>query len=310
MRSTRSAKAAAAAAAATGAAEGPSAKRHRVDEALPGLFAFAEQGNRGAMEDCYSSLVTGDGSAVVFGVFDGHGGDSCSKLCQQRLCQSLADHPFLARSTKQAFTEVFVTLDEEYCDGLADGDDGAGSTATVAVFRKSANATKTQPAKYKLSVAWAGDSSAVVLSPSALPSPSEELLCEQLTNNHNGSRLDERRRIEKQGGYCEFDSTDKIYRVDGVLAVTRSLGDASLKPHVCATPEVKEILVSAGDLVIVASDGLWDYCELDKIIRAVGELGLELGLKQVVEHAARTGEDNVCALGFDVSLGIQQLSQE
>ncbi|KAH9259291.1 hypothetical protein BASA81_002334 [Batrachochytrium salamandrivorans] len=308
MRSTRS-KAAAAA-----AAEEPSVKRHRVDETFPGLFAFAEQGNRATMEDCYSSLITSDGSAVVFGVFDGHGGDSCSKLCQQRLCQSLADHPFLARSTKQAFTEVFVTLDDEYCGSLVEGDAGAGSTATVAVFRKFANATKVQPAKYKLSVAWAGDSSAIVLSPSALPSllPEKglELQCEQLTNNHNGSRLDERRRIERQGGFCEFHPTDRIYRVDGVLAVTRSLGDATLKPHVCATPEVKEILVGAGDLVIVASDGLWDYCNLDEIIRTVGELGLELGLKQVVARAASTGEDNVCALGFDVSLGIQQLNQE
>jgi protein phosphatase PTC1 len=50
-----------------------------------------------------------------------------------------------------------------------------------------------------------------------------------------------------------------IYSVLGILAITRALGDADLKPHVTSKPYVvTHNLQPTDSMVIVACDGLWD----------------------------------------------------
>jgi serine/threonine protein phosphatase PrpC len=78
-------------------------------------------------------------------------------------------------------------------------------------------------------------------------------------------------RIERAGGFV-FKG-----RVCGVLAVTRSLGDALLKPYVIAHPHVRELKLPLNDqnghnawrCVIVACDGLWDVLTDDEAVQAV-----------------------------------------
>lgn len=46
--------------------------------------------------------------------------------------------------------------------------------------------------------------------------------------------------------------------MDGQLAVARAFGDKSLKVHLSATPDIKEIKVDdKTELLILGSDGLW-----------------------------------------------------
>ncbi|KAJ0763313.1 putative protein-serine/threonine phosphatase [Helianthus annuus] len=80
---------------------------------------------------------------------------------------------------------------------------------------------------------------------------------ESLTNDHKASHDDERKRIQDKGGYVELHRG--TWRVHGVLAVSRSIGDAHLKDWVLGEPETK-ILPLTDDLeyLILASDGLWD----------------------------------------------------
>jgi hypothetical protein len=48
-------------------------------------------------------------------------------------------------------------------------------------------------------------------------------------------------------------------RVQGLLAVSRAIGDHSLRPYVTACPEVTHVGRRHGDeLLLLASDGLWD----------------------------------------------------
>ncbi|KAK4381598.1 putative protein phosphatase 2C 8 [Sesamum angolense] len=69
-------------------------------------------------------------------------------------------------------------------------------------------------------------------------------------------RADEKERIEAAGG--------KIlnwngWRVQGVLATSRSLGDRYLKPYVSCKPEVNVVRRSESDeFLIIATDGLFD----------------------------------------------------
>ena len=49
------------------------------------------------------------------------------------------------------------------------------------------------------------------------------------------------------------------YRVMGVLAMSRAIGDHFLRPYVIAEPDVTSFARSNDDeLLILATDGLWD----------------------------------------------------
>lgn len=50
-----------------------------------------------------------------------------------------------------------------------------------------------------------------------------------------------------------------VWRVQGSLAVSRSIGDLHLKDWVISEPEIESLrLTSDCDFLIMASDGLWD----------------------------------------------------
>ena len=64
------------------------------------------------------------------------------------------------------------------------------------------------------------------------------------------------RRVEAAGGRVIFWNG---YRVLGVLAMSRAIGDRYLKPYILAEPEITFTPRSSEDeCIIMASDGLWD----------------------------------------------------
>ncbi|KAJ6466076.1 phosphatase 2C-like domain-containing protein, partial [Mycena vitilis] len=75
----------------------------------------------------------------------------------------------------------------------------------------------------------------------------------RLTYDHKGSDKQEAKRITDAGGFVVSG------RVDGVLAVTRSLGDSSMKEFVVGAPYTTETeLCDDDEFLILACDGLWD----------------------------------------------------
>ncbi|GJN92867.1 hypothetical protein Rhopal_005907-T1 [Rhodotorula paludigena] len=77
----------------------------------------------------------------------------------------------------------------------------------------------------------------------------------RLSYDHKGSDAKEVQRVEAAGGYVINQ------RVNGYLAVTRSLGDSQMKQFVVGSPYTTETtLRSDDDFLIVACDGLWDVC--------------------------------------------------
>ena len=80
-----------------------------------------------------------------------------------------------------------------------------------------------------------------------------------LTDDHKAAREDETARVEAAGGQILFWNG---VRVMGLLAVSRAIGDHSLRPYVIADPEVTVINRHPGDeLLVLASDGLWDVMD-------------------------------------------------
>ncbi|KAL0072353.1 mgpp2cl-1, protein phosphatase 2C-like protein 1 [Marasmius tenuissimus] len=75
----------------------------------------------------------------------------------------------------------------------------------------------------------------------------------RLTYDHKGSDKQEAKRIVDAGGFVMSG------RVNGVLAVTRSLGDSSMKEFVVGAPYTTETeLCEDDEFLILACDGLWD----------------------------------------------------
>lgn len=73
----------------------------------------------------------------------------------------------------------------------------------------------------------------------------------RLTYDHKGSDKQEAKRITDAGGFVMSG------RVNGVLAVTRSLGDSSMKEFVVGSPYTTETqLCDEDEFLILACDGV------------------------------------------------------
>jgi len=76
----------------------------------------------------------------------------------------------------------------------------------------------------------------------------------RLTYDHKGSDRQEAKRITDAGGFVLSG------RVNGVLAVTRSLGDSSMKEYVVGAPYTTETELCDGDeFLILACDGVCPF---------------------------------------------------
>ncbi|BGP50048.1 mgpp2cl-1, protein phosphatase 2C-like protein 1 [Rhodotorula kratochvilovae] len=86
----------------------------------------------------------------------------------------------------------------------------------------------------------------------------------RLSYDHKGSDEKEIQRVEAAGGYV------MNQRVNGYLAVTRSLGDSQMKQFVVGSPYTTETTLRPDDdFLIVACDGLWDVCSDQQAVDAL-----------------------------------------
>lgn len=87
-----------------------------------------------------------------------------------------------------------------------------------------------------------------------------------------GSDEREAMRISEAGGFVLKN------RVNGVLAVTRSLGDQSLKEWVIGSPYTSEVVLSDNDsYLIIACDGVWDVLTDQEVVdMVIGTLSTNL----------------------------------
>jgi len=115
----------------------------------------------------------------------------------------------------------------------------------------------------------------------------------RLTYDHKGTDKQEAKRITDSGGFILSG------RVNGVLAVTRSLGDSSMKEFVVGAPYTTETELTEDDeILILACDGIWDVlddqaaCEL---VRAIPDP--QLAAKTLVQEAThRYTNDNITVM--------------
>ncbi|KAJ9553242.1 hypothetical protein OSB04_017287 [Centaurea solstitialis] len=128
-----------------------------------------------------------------------------------------------------------------------------GSTAAVSIVTKD-----------NIFVANCGDSRAV-LCRNGRPIP--------LSVDHKPDREDERARIEGRGGRITFANGA---RVEGILSMSRAIGDRVLKQWVTSEPEISITRREAGDeCLIVGSDGLWDVLSTELVCKILHDCLVE-----------------------------------
>lgn len=92
----------------------------------------------------------------------------------------------------------------------------------------------------------------------------------RLTYDHKGSDAQEAKRITDAGGFVMNN------RVNGVLAVTRSLGDSSMKEFVVGSPYTTETtLGDEDDYLIIACDGVSASLGLLLLLRGITDVDIE-----------------------------------
>lgn len=114
-----------------------------------------------------------------------------------------------------------------------------------------------------------------------------------LTRDHKPDDPIERKYIESKGGTVSMGSPA---RVEGILAVSRSVGARSLKPFVRSEMEFSTGTLSGEKVkkLILATDGIWD-------VLTNYEVGESLTAEAVIDAATRKGaRDNMAVVMFDL----------
>ncbi|KAI9544791.1 Protein phosphatase 1L [Dissostichus eleginoides] len=297
------------------------------------VAVYSIQGRRDHMEDRFEVLtdITNKSHPSIFGIFDGHGGERrfclsffhsiccpgspVSQGCLQTTCpgchlshhrpccspEAAADYvkahlPDSLKQQLQAFErekrestlshssileQRILSVDREMLDKLSANHDEAGTTCLVALL-----------SDRELIVANVGDSRGV--------------LCDKdgnavaLSHDHKPYQLKERKRIKRAGGFISFNGS---WRVQGILAMSRSLGDYPLKNLNVIIPDPDIMTFDMDKLqpefMILASDGLWDAFSNEEAVRFVRERLDEphFGAKSIVLQSFYRGcPDNITVM--------------
>jgi serine/threonine protein phosphatase PrpC len=137
-----------------------------------------------------------------------------------------------------------------------------------------------------------------------------------LTTDHKPNDPNEKFRVEQLGGHVDWygmldDRTGEplldtgVFRINGNLAVSRSLGDRSERPFVSSEPDIKvfSILNDIDEFIVLASDGLFDVMSSQEVVsflhqKKVTNLQKQDALaKTLAEEAIRRGSlDNISVI--------------
>lgn len=262
------------------------ARQLKVDPFLNGVIYpvsyWTERGGRPYQEDRFYMMKAAGIDASLYGVFDGHGGHLAAQYCKEYLLQCIASDPEWESSPPRAISRSFKKVDSEFSGKAKAQTLNDGTTAIVAAFHAG-----------KIYVGNAGDSRAIVVQKGGR--------CKVMSMDHRPDRKDEENRIKKLGGKIIYWGR---WRVEGVLAVSRAIGDVSFQPYITAEPEIIEKSIEPDDeYLVLATDGLWDVMENEDVARYVLNSRkdfLNISKKLCSESLILGSSDNVTVLVIDI----------
>jgi len=224
------------------------------------------RGGRPDMQDTIAVFTNfrNNSSKTLLCSFDGHSGEKSAEFASISIGHVLAsnledkERETIKRNknkhreelSENDFIEVFT---KTFCDmhnSIREYKFDDGTAALVVLVEAD---------RKRLIVANAGDQRAVV---------AKGDIAVAITTDHKPDEPGERLRIYDEGGFV-----NEQKRVNGILALSRSLGDSDLQPYVTYVPEVNFVDLSSGEyrFLIIACDGLWDVVSNQKAIEIVNK---------------------------------------
>ncbi|KFK41198.1 hypothetical protein AALP_AA2G098200 [Arabis alpina] len=214
-----------------------------------GFGVVSTKGKKKFMEDSHriAPCFAGSSNKSFFGVYDGHGGGKAAEFVAENLHKNVLEMMKNCKEKvekEEAFKAAYLSTDRDFLqEGVV-----SGACSVTALIQDQ-----------EMIVSNLGDCRAVLC---------RGRVAEALTTDHKAGRDDERKRIENQGGYVEFHRG--AWRVHGILAISRSIGDAHLKKWVVAEPETRILeLKQDMEFLVLASDGLWDVVSNQEAVDTV-----------------------------------------
>lgn len=266
-------------------------------------------GRRPTMEDEHVAAEDKASGWQIFAVCDGHGGRGVVNRLAQLLAPTVLSA--LARATaavaglplrpgylRQYLKRIVVWIDRKLNEEVKGRARGSGSTLLLLVYN---------PKTRQIAVANVGDSRAVV---QFLPATATALPGLIETRDHKPDDPSEMARVAEAGSYIVRK------RVAGILAMTRAMGDFSLKRtsaqrgrtydpllgpvSALADVQVGSIARTARAVVVLACDGIWDVMNSGEAVAvaaaALTEDAVQPAQALVDEAYARGSTDNLTAL--------------
>jgi len=257
-----------------------------------------------------------------YGVFDGHLGNLASKYAasffyhEVEECLSDVDIRIQESSkwkedTSSKLIQTFQELHNGIIDAVTSSPGGvmdeSGTTATILYVTELA-----------VIIANVGDSRAIMSEWLVDEKGEERLTAMQLTVDHVASSKKEQMHILVRGGFVS--KSGGIDRVNGSLAVSRSLGDIKLAPYLSRTPHVfaltkEEAYEKCGKVqsaaeqalscfIILASDGLWDVMDNQEAVDLAWQVIKENRSGSAFQEAAEVLTQEAYVRGSSDNIGV------
>uniref|UniRef100_A0A914LFX6 protein-serine/threonine phosphatase n=1 Tax=Meloidogyne incognita TaxID=6306 RepID=A0A914LFX6_MELIC len=190
-------------------------------------------------------------SDAFFAVFDGHNGSDCSAYASAHFLECLLDARSCGSSEESLLEDAFIRMDTRLTNRCLSENYKSGTTVSCIYL-------KDRKIAY---MAWCGDSSIAVL---------KERRIETLSIPHKPDNPEERNRIEEAGGMVI--NVQGVPRLNGVLNLSRSLGDIRAKPMISSKPDLSTYPLSENEvdyMIFLSTDGIWDCLEEEQIFELV-----------------------------------------
>jgi protein phosphatase PTC1 len=244
----------------------------------------ADKGTRRRMEDTHvlEDRFAGSSSSAFFAVYDGHGGKYISELCASNFHKTLATHlEAIPESdlSSEKLVEVMTAVYAEVDENLKSAMPTSGACVVTALVKMIGE-------KRWLIVANAGDSRAIL---------SRDDGVSRLTFDHKPTEESEAQRVISSGAFI------RDGRVNGMIGITRALGDHCMKQWIISTPHITAVeLLPTDDYLVLACDGVWDVIsDSDAIsfLKEKGDLAASILAKALAVDALKRGsQDNISVI--------------
>jgi len=189
---------------------------------------------------------------TFFAVYDGHSTQVIAQLLADKLDDYFFEEFRVSHDIHGSIKKAFLRLEKEVIVELQEWKPRGGSTALCSFLYND-----------QLHVANLGDSQAVLFKEDGYI---------ELSNLHDFTNESERANVEQKGG------TVLNNRLQGELAISRSIGDINFKRYMSSEPEIISYKFTDKDTYLfLASDGFWNGLTAQVCLENINKMNIKKG---------------------------------